>query len=63
MSALYIHPALLRYLPLMLLRGSTIVLKFGLSFYVARFIGLSEWVSTVSLWVPPWYCPIFTEPA
>jgi O-antigen/teichoic acid export membrane protein len=26
----------------MLLRGSTIVLKFGLSFYVARFIGLSE---------------------
>ncbi len=26
----------------MLLRGGTIVLKFGLSFYVARFIGLSE---------------------
>jgi hypothetical protein len=26
----------------MLLRGSTIVLKFGLSFYVARFVGLSE---------------------
>ncbi len=42
MSALYIHPALLRYLPLMLLRGSTIVLKFGLSFYVARYVGLSE---------------------
>jgi O-antigen/teichoic acid export membrane protein len=41
-GALHIHPALLRYLPLMLLRGSTIVLKFGLSFYVARFIGLSE---------------------
>lgn len=40
--ALHIPPALLRYLPLMLLRGSTIVLKFGLSFYVARFIGLSE---------------------
>jgi O-antigen/teichoic acid export membrane protein len=41
-GSLPIHPALLRYLPLMLLRGSTIVLKFGLSFYVARFIGLSE---------------------
>jgi O-antigen/teichoic acid export membrane protein len=40
--ALQIPSALLRYLPLMLLRGSTIVLKFGLSFYVARFIGLSE---------------------
>lgn len=32
----------MRYLQLMLLRGSTIVLKFGLSFYVARFIGLGE---------------------
>jgi O-antigen/teichoic acid export membrane protein len=42
MDGLHLSPALLRYLPLMLLRGSTIVLKFGLSFYVARFIGLSE---------------------
>jgi O-antigen/teichoic acid export membrane protein len=42
MRHLHIHPALLRYVPLMLLRGSTIVLKFGLSFYVARYIGLSE---------------------
>lgn len=41
-NTLHIPPALLRYLPLMLLRGSTIVLKFGLSFYVARFIGLGE---------------------
>lgn len=41
-SRLQLHPALSRYLPLMLLRGSTIVLKFGLSIYVARFIGLSE---------------------
>jgi O-antigen/teichoic acid export membrane protein len=41
-GALNIHTALLRYLPLMLLRGGTIVLKFGLSFYVARYIGLGE---------------------
>lgn len=42
MKILQIPTALLRYLPLMMLRGSTIVLKFGLSFYVARFIGLNE---------------------
>ena len=42
MGVLQMPTALLRYLPLMMLRGSTIVLKFGLSFYVARYIGLSE---------------------
>ena len=42
MQTLHASSALLRYLPLMLLRGSTIVLKFGLSFYVARYIGLRE---------------------
>ena len=40
MKGLAISPRLWRYGALMAIRGSTIVLKFGLSFYVARFIGL-----------------------
>jgi O-antigen/teichoic acid export membrane protein len=35
-------PFLWSYLILMLIRGSTIILKFGLSLYIIRFIGLSE---------------------